>query len=292
MPVSKPTIRVTSLSTWQECRYKHHLSRGGWRLRPTASSGLSPQMSGTAIHFGIEAGLLAAPGRNRVAVAVESANAYLDHLGGDRYRQGVYTALQGVPQEVWDTVNPQSEQRITVEYDLFFLTGKPDLWTYTQDAIIITDFKSTSKDEQDRLEKMQLFNMQPRYYGVLLTAWLVSQGREPPPVYTRHLVLSTRGKHVYGVPQLLSEAGQRRTQDMMLKIGHEIAAAKDISFLDATVSASCTWCEYQDLCVSHLTDGDISDTLESQYRRTGDITETITERLRKFDGVTPEMEQK
>ena len=265
--IDKPIIRVTSLSTWQECRYKYHLNTSGLWLRLGDSSGLSPQLSGTAIHFGIEAGLLAAPGRNKVSVATEAANTYLDRLGGDRYRQGVYTAIQGVPPEVWETVNPQSEQRYSVEYDTFILTGKPDLWTYSEDAIVITDFKSTSKDEQDRLQKLQLFNMQPRYYGVLLIAWLVSQGREPPPVYTRHLVLSTRGKHVYGVPQLLSEWGWRQAQDMMLRIGREIAASEKTSFLDATVSGSCTWCEFQDLCVGHLTGADTDSIIEERYRK-------------------------
>ena len=277
----KPTIRVTSLSTWQECRYKYHLSASGLRPRPGDSSGLSPQLSGTAIHFGIEAGLLWHRDEavnvtiDRRATAHKAADTYLDRLGGDRYRQGVHTAIDGVPTEVWETINPQSEQRYSIEYDTFILTGKPDLWTYSEDAIIITDFKSTSKDEQDRLQKLQLFNMQPRYYGVLLTAWLVSQGREPPPVYTRHLVLSTRGKHAYGQPQLLSEHGWRQAQDMMLRIGREIAASGEISFLDATVSGSCAWCEYQDLCTGHLTDADIPSIMEERYRRQTDDLQSV-----------------
>lgn len=266
--MTKPTIRVTSLSTWQECRYKYHLSTTGLRLKPGEGSGLSPQTSGTAIHFGIEAGLLAAAESDRRAVAVQAADTYINRLGGDRYRQGVYTAIQGVPQEVWDTVNPQSEQRITVEYDTFILTGKPDLWTYSEDAIVITDFKSTSKDEQDRLQNMQLFNMQPRYYGVLLTAWLVGQGREPPPVYTRHLVLSTRGKHVYGAPQLMSVDLWQKSASMMMLAAEDIAASGRIGFLEASVSPSCAWCDYQDICVSHLTGADVSATIESEYRRT------------------------
>lgn len=265
--ITKPVIRVTELSTWQECHYKYHLSASGLRLRPQESSGLSPQMSGTAIHFGIEAGLLAASGRDKATVAHAAANVYLDRFGADRYRAGVHTAIDGITPEIWATQEPQAEQRIFMEYDTFILTGKPDLWTYSADAIDIIDFKSTSKDEQDRLDKMQLFNMQPRYYGVLLTAWLVVQGREAPPVYTRHIVLSTRGKHVYGAPHLVTDSMWRVAQAMILKIGHAIVAQQAVTFVDATIGSHCVWCEFQDICVGHLTGADTASIMSEKYKR-------------------------
>lgn len=262
--VDKPLIRVTGLLTWQECRYRYRLSQS-LRRKPHEGSGLSPQMSGSAIHFGIEAGLAAEAGRDRRAVAHEAANTYLDRFGADRYRNGVHTALDGVPEEVWAATNPQSEQRITVEYGDFTLTGKPDYWTYEPDAIIITDFKSTSKDEQDRLDRLQLFNMQPRFYAVLLATWLMLNGHKPPPFYTRHLVLSTRGKHLLGAPWLLTDEVFEASHQMMLRLAHEIAAAGVTSFIDATVSSSCAWCEFQDLCTGHLTGADVGSIIKEQY---------------------------
>ena len=267
VPLVKPVIRVTSLLTWHECKYKYYLSSQGWRLKPGDGSGLSPQVSGSAVHFGIEAGLLNTSGRNKLSVAIEAADAYIARLGAGRYSQGVHTAIQGVPPEIWETHNPQAEQRVSVEYDKFILTGKPDLWTYEPDAIVITDFKSTSKDEGSRLEKLQLFNMQVRYYGVLLTAWLISKGHEPPPVYTRHIVLSTRGKHVYGVPQLMTNDLFQKSAAMMMLAADDITYSERISFLEANVSPACSWCEFQDICVGHLTGSDTDDIMRERYRK-------------------------
>ena len=95
-------VRVTSLNDWLRCRllwkYKHH---DLFALKPGAAE-LGPRTSGTAVHKGVEAGLLRAEGRDAFEAASEGASLYLATVeGGQKYEKGALRALSGVPNFFW-----------------------------------------------------------------------------------------------------------------------------------------------------------------------------------------------
>lgn len=268
------TVWVTELDTWQECKYKHQLDRVE-RLEPVPvpDAPPSPMLSGKAIHFGIEAGLLASATKedgfviDRQAAAIHAAHLYLDESGGERFKKGAEAAIRGVPQEIWDAALPQSETRLSVTYGDVTIVGRPDHWVYAPDAITVTDWKSTSKDESDRLERYELFNTQLKFYAVLLADHLRAEGHDTPPLYTRHLVLSTRGKHAYGSPKLLSREVETWARMRMLEVAYEIVEDRPVGFGYAWPDTGCGWCDFNPICIGHLTGADVLYIIKTQFRK-------------------------
>lgn len=270
-------ISITEIEDWQTCRMKWYY-KYVMKLRPQPNDAMGPQVSGMAIHKGIEVALLTAKPAQRPSAAVAAAKTFLASYGEDiagRFGRGVETALGGVI--LWNLDLPQSEARYEVSYGDFSVVGRPDVWWYDGVGIHVVDFKSTSKDEDDRLYKLQTWNMQPRYYAVLVADWLAQQPHDPAvsydkiPIYTNHHVLSTRGHHAYGVEQPVHQhLGSLRMalRERAWQVAQDKERAQHIPpnfWGDASVGVHCAWCDFAAIDEMHLTGGDVEDIIRSEY---------------------------
>lgn len=255
------------MSTWLRCRYAHTL-RYVEELQPKAEGQpiATPLTSGSAIHFGIEAALLKGTGLPGARLA---ADQYLNNRGesGERFRRGVHTALEGVPAEVWTAHIPQVEDELSYVYqpgDIKIL-GKPDLWEYDENGIYITDYKSTSKDETDRLERYEMWNVNTPFYGVLLSDYLGSEKGFDPPVYVRHIVLSTRGRPAIAQFKPLTRRKIRLMRTMMLGTATQILTERGVDFTGAHPDIFCDGCDFAPVCRGHLTNADVDGILKESF---------------------------
>ena len=270
-------VSVTELDTWLECKVKWYYS---WKLglRPVADEedGVSPLISGRTVDFGVQAGLLREPGQDALSVAFRAAALYLAQHGekATKYIRGVEAAISGMPQAMWDVVSPQSQHKMEIPWGPVTFVGKPDLWYMTENGIYIVDFKSTSKDEWERLLLMQTTNLQPQIYAVLLNEWLLNQGKTVPPLYATHLVLSTRGKHAYGVPRLVSpehiSALSGRIDSVvaeMVRMADPLAAMSPVERLynHGRISYACRGCDFFAIDEGGLTGADMSDIIATRF---------------------------
>jgi hypothetical protein len=263
-------VTVSELEQWVECPLKWYYSHvRRLRAKPDPEA-FNPGASGTAIHKGVEAGLLRAPGTQPRRVAMDAIQTYLEVSGGGRYLRGAEAAISGVPDELWNREAPQAEDQLEVEYPLgeekLLVVGRPDLWYRDGDSLVIVDFKSTAKDEHDRLLTYQTWNMQVRYYAVMLHDTL-ARGM---PVYTRHVVLSTRGKHAVGAPYLVSPGMLNETRDRMLELALAISNRPTDEGLVriAHYSRACPIiCDYAPIDEIRLTGGNVESIIEEQYER-------------------------
>lgn len=258
-------IRVTELDDWQTCRLAWWYK---WRagLRPVKEAASSPAMSGRAVHFGIEAGLLKRTGPDG---AVQAATMFLESKGegSARFAVGVETAIRGVPDYIWKLPLPQSEDEVealSIDGDVVFV-GRPDVWWVDEDGLTVVDFKSTSSDEMNKQARYQMWNLQPRYYAVMLK----EAGRVPQdlPVYIHQMVLSTRGKHAIGVPWLVPERLLDQAWGRMHDASRVIRHATTVTIAQAHLGAHCEWCDYAPIDEAILTGGDAEWVEKQQYTK-------------------------
>lgn len=259
-------VRVTELGVYARCpRQWHYKYEEGWRLKDSYNPYL---ISGTAIHHGIEASL--ALGKDPVAEGL----AELERIGGpdwQRFEAGVVRAVGGLPEWVYTKPHPMVEQQMEVDYGTVIVTGKPDLWFVDGQTIEIWDWKSTSKDEENRLADYERWNEQPRFYAVLLHDWLKAQGREPPQFFIGHMVLSTRGKHVYGTPSYMSTELLTRARIRMVELADRVG--QGIYMISNPFN--CGSCEFNAACEGELTGDDPVAILEDKYEQVGGSNATI-----------------
>ena len=109
-------VSVTELETWMECKVKWYYS---WRLglRPVKDEddGVSPLISGRAVDFGVQAGLLRADSTaDALIIALDAARLYLDQHGESaaKYMRGVEAAISGMPEAAWHYENPQAQHKM------------------------------------------------------------------------------------------------------------------------------------------------------------------------------------
>jgi hypothetical protein len=274
--VKEVRVSVTELDNYGDCSMKwYYANKLG--LRPKAEeAGVSYTLSGSAIHFGLEAGLMRSPkSLNPTTVALSAAMAYLEShgAGSERYRKGAEKALLGVPQKYWDTEEFMSEDKLEILYHYegydITMVGIPDIWFYDGDgALVIVDAKSSGKDEADRAMAYQMWNMQPHYYAVLLEDYLLGKGLDVPPILVKHDILSTRGKHFYGAPLLVGKKHREKMRQRMLKRAGEIAVlhGEEMNvFTHGKLSYMCKMCDFADLDTLALTGRDIQSMVEEQY---------------------------
>lgn len=276
--MKRTRVSVTELDQWQVCRMKwYYAQRLGLRPRPE-EAGVSPTLSGSAIHFGLEAGLGRVAGANPMVAALEGAFTYLEAhgVGGARYKKGVQAALLGVPEEYWTNTAHVAEEKLEVDYDGevigwsdVTMVGKPDIYFYNDNSITIVDAKSSSKDEADRALAYQQWNMQPHYYAVLLEDHFLANNWEVPPIYIKHTILSTRGKHFYGAPYLVGVKHRIKIRERMLKLASEIAMEGhgrplDV-FTDGRIEYMCKMCDFESLDALALTGRDTESMIEEMY---------------------------
>ncbi len=266
-------VRISELDTWLRCKLLWKYQYLDLREKITDPEEHSPRLSGSAIHKGVEAMLLSE--KNYRQIGTEALDSYLAlYEGGGKYRAGGITALMGVPEELLGradfVVEDEIEVYYTVEGPPVTVYGHPDLWFHADGGITIVDFKSTSKDEWQKLSWYQTWNLQPRYYAVLLHDWLEEQGVIPPPFYFQHIILSTRGKHAVGaeLPLLSEEMDQARSR--MLYIAGQIAHAAEhetIGFKDAFFSSLCQSCDFAPVDEILLVGGQVDSVFAERYTK-------------------------
>ncbi|HHT9130868.1 MAG TPA: PD-(D/E)XK nuclease family protein [Candidatus Tripitaka californicus] len=263
-------VSVTEIAVWRECRWRHELHyEQRLQLIPDPERDNNYLVSGSAVHFGIEYGIHS----GGIEAAITAARTYLESHAGEtaRLMPGVERAILGVPAELWTIPLPQTEGVVEVRYnqeaDPFTVVGIPDHWYWKEEeGVFITDYKSTSKDEIDRLDRYEVWNLQLPFYGVLINDWWEGRGRgAAPPVYLRHAVLSTRGKHAIGAYKLLTLQRLRLARNVMLRAAYEIVESREQSFLDAAPSGGCAFCDYEHLCTAYLTGADVRGVCRERY---------------------------
>jgi hypothetical protein len=286
-------VSITEIQAWQHCRLKwHYQYERKLRLKvdPEELEDLSYLVSGQAIHFGIEAGiLLPVDGFTRQDKAKEAALVYLHNELGEegarRYIKGVGRAIDGLPQEVWEMAMPQSETKLEVVYSrdgklyplakdqvvadlalkvtegLITIVGVPDAWYENNGAIYIQEYKSTGSDEQKKFSNYELWSQQIGQYAVLLHDSLVQQYITPPTIMSRHILLSTRGKHVVGIPK----PHPKKRLDM--ERAWMVEAASEVGELPKTPTRGtlCGWCSYGAIDLGLLTGADVDGIIEEKY---------------------------
>ena len=277
-------VSVTEMDTWLACRMEYYLKYVR-RLRKkedaTAEEGVSPLISGRTIHEAIEAGILSGKG---AVVAKEAADTILSALGdqADRYKPGVERALTSVPAFIWKLKLPQSETKFEIPYhgqdcdgttcglDCVLIVGKPDVWSMEKrdgiDIITIEEFKTASTDEKDKLDRYQAWATQPNYYAVLLNDWIVSMGKEPPLIYIRFTVLSTRGKPAtVGPARLVTGSMLNYWRRHMLATAREVNNAEIIP----NYGFNCNWCDVNTICGAQLVGADPESVIAEDYEVKG-----------------------
>lgn len=245
-------IRITELADYANDRRTWYYK---WVLRLRAKDArreTAPLISGTAIHFGIEAALLRAdpaidPHSVSRAAAYLKLGAELGE-GGEKYKPGVDRALSGVPERLFDLPLPQTEMELRIprpDLGVEFV-GRPDVWFRTEDGVEIYEFKTSSSDEAVKHERYEKWSMQARYLAVLLDWQFRLQGEPTPPIYISYIMLSTRGKHVIGRLKLVTRAQLDLYAEMLEGWAGEMRAAVLSGKLPLpTYSALMEWSEYK-----------------------------------------------
>lgn len=266
-------VRISELDTWLRCKLLWKYRYLDQWEKVTDPEEHSPRLSGSAIHKAIEAMLLSE--KNQRQIGTEALDSYLAlYEGGKKYRAGGITALMGVPDYLLGradlVVEDEVEVYYTVEGPPVTVYGHPDLWFHAEGGITIVDFKSTSKDEWQKLSWYQTWNLQPRYYAVLLHDWLKEQGKALPPFYTQHIIVSTRGKHALGTELLILPSEMDEARSRMLYIAGQIAHAAEhetIGFKDAFFSSLCQNCDFALVDEILLVGGEVDSVLAERYTK-------------------------
>lgn len=253
---------VTELSEWLECRlmwyYKHSL-----RLRRRRQEAGVTMGSGAAIHFGLQV-LLSGQGKEAAIVA---ATEHLRHGLGEekarKYEKGVGLALEGVP-DYLTHLSVVQEDRLEVKYDATSVIGKPDLYYLDDDGLFIVEFKTTSSDEEERLDRYEMWNPQLRFYAVLLHDYLTQLGKPVPPIYTHHILLSTRGRPALGVPTLMRNKALEEWRGLMVELANEVGRG---TIMPHYSEMGCSWCDYGIVCLARLSGMDEEGVIEEKYER-------------------------
>lgn len=227
-------VSVTELEVWQQCRLKWEYKYRR-KLRPRPSATPSPLISGSAVHFGVEAGLA---GQDAAASALVALRRYGEETAA-KYERGVLTALGGVPEWVWGVKLPQTEMKLEVVYgEEVTVVGKPDLWYLDDEGIHVVEFKTSGTDERARLERYETWNPQPLRYLALLSRVLPLSY----PTYSRHILLSTRGRHAVGEEELVSKERLVEVEREMVEIACEVGM---LPLSPHWLGGGCDWCEFR-----------------------------------------------
>ena len=255
--MSAKRVSITEMGVWQRCHLQWHYQ---YRLRLKSKTAvLNPYMlSGSAVHFGIEAGLLLGP-----QAAEDAAVTYLKAEVGDkgeRYVKGVSHALKGIPEWAWRVASPQSEMKLTIEVGQVTIVGKPDLWWVDDDGLHVVEFKSTSKNPSEKLREYERWNQQPWRYAVLLRAFL--PGLRDIQTGVKHVVLSTNEESVEGEEIPCTPARLRLVEETMVQLAQEVGIEPIVGVFEPFI---CEGCNFADLDEVLLTGGDWRDKIAREF---------------------------
>ena len=247
---------VTALDNWQECQVKY-IYRGR-RLKEYDYKPSGPLTSGTTFHDSLERALMTKDMRN--------ANDYTHEIleDGNRFKPGVLRMLKDVPSWLLDVEIPVAEDKIEVVMDEITYVGKPDLWTITDEGVIIYEFKTCSEKGAGMMKKLlnyEEWGIQPIRY-----AWLLRQGYDwlaGLPFYRQHILWSTQSEHIEGGRVLISTEAIDNAGKDMLRLGTEIREKGALPIHH--FSPLCNWCDYQQICRGWLTGADVDGIIGEKY---------------------------
>ena len=247
---------VTALDNWQECQVKY-IYRGR-RLKEYDYKPSGPLTSGTTFHDSLERALMTKDMRN----AFDYTHEILED--GNRFKPGVLRMLKDVPSWLLDVEIPVAEDKIEVVMDEITYVGKPDLWTITDEGVIIYEFKTCSEKGAGMMKKLlnyEEWGIQPIRY-----AWLLRQGYDwlaGLPFYRQHILWSTQSEHIEGGRVLISTEAIDNAGKDMLRLGTEIREKGGLPIHH--FSPLCNWCDYQQICRGWLTGADVDGIIGEKY---------------------------
>ena len=247
---------VTALDNWQECQVKY-IYRGR-RLKEYDYKPSGPLTSGTTFHDSLERALMTKDMRN----AFDYTHEILED--GNRFKPGVLRMLKDVPSWLLDVEIPIAEDKIEVVMDEITYVGKPDLWTITDEGVIIYEFKTCSEKGAGMMKKLlnyEVWGIQPIRY-----AWLLRQGYDwlaGLPFYRQHILWSTQSEHIEGGRVLISTEAIDNAGKDMLRLGTEIREKGALPIHH--FSPLCNWCDYQQICRGWLTGADVDGIIGEKY---------------------------
>ena len=247
---------VTALDNWQECQVKY-IYRGR-RLKEYDYKPSGPLTSGTTFHDSLERALMTKDMRN----AFDYTHEILED--GNRFKPGVLRMLKDVPSWLLDVEIPIAEDKIEVVMDEITYVGKPDLWTVTDEGVIIYEFKTCSEKGAGMMKKLlnyEEWGIQPIRY-----AWLLRQGYDwlaGLPFYRQHILWSTQSEHIEGGRVLISTEAIDNAGKDMLRLGTEIREKGALPIHH--FSPLCNWCDYQQICRGWLTGADVDGIIGEKY---------------------------
>jgi len=246
---------VTALDNWQECQVKYVYR--GRRLKEYDYVPSGPLTSGITFHDSLERALMT----HKITDAYDHAEATLPE--GNRFRPGVMRMLKDVPPWLLGVDVPVAEDKIELEMDGITYVGKPDLWTVTDEGVLIYEFKTCSEKGAGMMKKLlnyEEWGIQPVRY-----AWLLRQGYnwlEGMPFYRQHILWSSQGPRIEGKQILITPMAIDNAGCDMIKLatGIENSPAPIHHF-----SPLCNWCDYQQICRGWLTGADTDGIIREKY---------------------------
>ena len=247
---------VTALDNWQECQVKY-IYRGR-RLKEYDYKPSGPLTSGTTFHDSLERALMTKDMRN----AFDYTHEILED--GNRFKPGVLRMLKDVPSWLLDVEIPVAEDKIEIVMDEITYVGKPDLWTITDEGVIIYEFKTCSEKGAGMMKKLlnyEEWGIQPIRY-----AWLLRQGYdwlEGLPFYRQHILWSTQSEHIEGGRVLISTEAIDNAGKDMVRLGTEIREKGALPIHH--FSPLCNWWDYQQICRGWLTGADVDGIIGEKY---------------------------
>lgn len=262
-------VSVTQLDDWQKCQ-QFHLYRHVKGLRPAEKS--EALQSGAAFAHSFEQGMML-PRSERVDTALEAANEWFNY--DHRLLPGVLRAIEGVPGWLWDVERPVAEDKLEVPY-LFpedrsklirgwmpscgstnhgidcacpqvTIVGKPDLWTVTDQGVIVVELKSTGKTgsaARKRLDDYFDWAAQALRYCVLL--YDAYPHLRDLPFYRQYVLQCTSGESYESALELVTNTTMDRIRTEMLEICRQIAEVTPVR----SYGILCNWCDFKELCTS------------------------------------------
>ncbi|MBI4127836.1 MAG: PD-(D/E)XK nuclease family protein, partial [Parcubacteria group bacterium] len=250
------SVTVTELLDWVRCRqlwkYRHEM-----RLEPLEKD--TNMVSGSVVHSTIQEILSGNVDRKFLELFVH--NKLCDEFVEDmdkvrKFEPGVLRALRQVPNWVWDTKGWHVEERITMVVDGVEVVGRPDLFLVNEEegTVDIVEFKTTETEPLDFL----LWNPQHQYYALML-------GTQKYPSFVmrfRYVCLPTQGKYKEMMPWIFTiKQARMALNELMLLVG-EMGRQGVVR----NRSRSCSFCDFDKVCATYLTGGDVSSTLMEYYR--------------------------
>ena len=262
-------LRVTEIEDFLTCRWLWDYKwNQGLRL-PDDDMRAGPMITGRAVHHGLEAAVLLGGGQ---AAALRYAAEYLtQYEGSAKFQRGVETCIRGLDPALYELVAPQAEQELTwpipgIDYDL---VGRPDLWYIDETSgIYIIDYKTTSKEEEEKGRGYQIWSQQTPLYGLLVVEYLATLDQSLP-IYLQHIILSTRGNHYMTRPLLFSSRECETQKALVTTLAAEVERChQDPTLLYPTRNFfQCHRCDFATVDQVRLTGRDYESIIEEEYEK-------------------------